>query len=215
MSQTVSLLATRVADLLRSTPCQKVDFWLGGLHVSGAGFTAIAHLISNAGTTGQGVTVAVGDITQNAEASYDQTTNTILVPNLDYAKTDAFQRVAVVHEAVHALRDSHGAVLSYRGRPYRPRAATDEAAAYLAGCLFDVFEQREKGEVSPSPAWLAARKAPIHAVAYGVALKQAARPAGSAVERSDLSILVTSIRTSMRALSIELPRYYDFDGVPR
>lgn len=119
-----------------------------------------------------------------------------------------------MHEGVHAFRDMQGARLTYAGKPYRPRASTDEAAAYVGGCLFDVHVQEETGAAAAKPAWLGVRKSPVHAIAYGIALRQAAKRPGSAVDRADLSTLFGAITASARRNGSPMPRFYEYDGVP-
>lgn len=214
MPDTNTEMRVRFASILLSAPCQNMDFWCGGLHVSGAGLALIAHALSGGGRHGKGVRVVVEPVGKNAAAQYDQFRNAIVVPKRGWAKRDTFERIGTVHEAVHALRDAYGARLTFEGHPFRPRAATDEAAAYVAGCLYDVYVQQEGGGTAvPSPAWLAARKSPTHALAYGVALRQAAKPAGSAVDRSDLATLFRTITQYSIKTEGTMTRFYEFNGI--
>lgn len=214
MPDDLDAVRVRFASLLLSAPCQKVDFWCGGLHVNGAGLGIVAHAISGGGTEGKGIGLSVEDLGQHAAAAYEPARNAILISTADWAKEDRFERLAVVHEAIHALRDMQGSRLTYEGRPYRPRAATDEAAAYVGGCLFDIYVQEEAGTAVAKPAWLAARKSPVHAIAYEVALRQAAKRPGSAMDRADLSTLFHAVTASSRRNGSPLPRFNDWDGVP-
>lgn len=215
MPDDLDAVRVRFTSILLSAPCQKVDFWCGGLHVNGAGLAVIAHALSAGGTAGKGIGISVEKLGDYAAAAYDYQRDAFLISTADWAKEDAFERLAVVHEAIHALRDSFGKRLIYEGRPFRPRAATDEAAAYVGGCLYNIYVQREAGgTAAEKPAWLAARKSPTHAVAYGVALRQAAKPPGSAMDRADLSLLFRTTTTSSRRFGNPLPRFNDWDGFP-
>ena len=215
MPDDLDVVRVRFAAILLSAPCQKVDFWCGGLHVNGAGLAVIAHALSGGGTAGKGIGISVEKLGEHAAAAYDYVRDAFLISTADWAKEDAFERLAVVHEGVPALRDSFGKRLIYGGRPYRPRAATDEVVAYVAGCLYNIYVQQEAGgTASAKPAWLATRKSPMHAASYGVALRQAAKPAGSAMDRDDLSLLFRTISASSRKNGSALPRFNDWDGVP-
>lgn len=215
MPDDLDALRVRFSSILCSAPCQKIDFWLGGLHVSGAGFAVIAHALQRGGRGERGIDVVVEPLEKGA-AAYHPARDAIVVPKREWAKEDAFERLAVVHEATHAWRDAQGARLTHEGRTYRPRAATDEAAAYVAGCLFDIYVQGATGvAASASPPWLAERKAPVHAVAYEVAMRQARKPPGSAVDRRDLSVLFASVTASAHRFGGGIDRYFEYDGIPR
>ena len=213
MPDDLDAVRVRFAAILLSAPCQRVDFWCGGLHVNGAGLAIVAHALSAGGTPGKGIGISVENPGEHAAAAYDYQRDAFIISTPDWAKADAFERLAVVHEATHALRDTLGRRLIYGGRPYRPRAATDEVAAYVAGCLYDVYGAGG-GTAPAKPAWLAARKSPMHAASYAVALRQAAKPPGSAMDRADLAVLFRTITASSRANRAPLPRFNDWNGVP-
>jgi hypothetical protein len=205
----------RFASILLSSSCQKIDFWCGGLHVTGAGLARVARAISNTNKRVQSVNIRIEDPGEGAAAAYEYWTDTIVVPKRSWAASDAFEQLALVHECVHVLRDSHGQRLTYEGRKYVPRASTDEVAAYVGGCLFNVYQQRQCGNKAlDKPAWLASRKSPVHAAAYEVALRQADKPAGSPIDRDDLSTLFKLHVSSYRARKkTTAPRLYAWDGI--
>jgi hypothetical protein len=210
----------RLAGILLSPACQQIDFWLGGLHVSGAELARVARAICSTNPHIQTVKIELGtealaQIGEDTAAGYRALANTLVLEHENWGTSDPFERIGVVHESVHILRDSYGHSLTYLGKKHRPRAATDEAVAYVAGCLFNVYEQRSVGgQAVKDPVWLATRKSPIHAVAYEVALRQADKRAGSAVDREDLSRLFKTwvayqpIRTGNPA-----PRFRERDGI--
>ncbi|WP_426960210.1 hypothetical protein [Muricoccus radiodurans] len=120
----LSLTRRRFINILTSPACQKIDFWCGGMHVSGAGFTLVAHALGLGGVRkGKGIGISIEKMEKGAAAAYDQFINAFVVPRRSWARTDAFERLAVVHEAVHALRDIQGRTLTYEGKSFRPRGA--------------------------------------------------------------------------------------------
>ncbi|TWT05648.1 hypothetical protein [Reyranella sp. CPCC 100927] len=203
-------LGRRVADILRSPACQRMDYWYGGLHIDGAGFRRVATLVENGR-----IDVIVEAQPDKAAASYSAE-DAFSFSRADWgAGPDLFERVAIVHEAVHALRDTHGRTLMYAGRKHRPLAVTDEAMAYVAGCLYSIYLDRLAGRPpDPEPLWLTQRKATMHREAYAVALRMWDLPPGTPVSVADAKTLRVAYRTSTRKLrGTAPPRYYSYDGV--
>lgn len=124
-----------VIDVLTSPSARRIDFHLGLIHVDVVGLMAINSLI---------VVGAVRiDVARFLEpgvgAEYDNATNTLKVPRDDYGTTSN-ERATIVHECVHALHDVYG------GGHFHPRGGTrfmttseNEAAAYVAGCLYHLY----------------------------------------------------------------------------
>ena len=208
-------MRVRFANILLSGPCQKIDFWCGGLHVSGFELARVARAIYNCDKRLQTLNIRVGS-SGAGTASYQTWTNTIVVPNRNYAaSSEITEHLAVVHECVHALRDSHGRTLQFNGRRYNPRGATDEVTAYVASCLFSIYQQQQCGNNAvDKPAWLNNQTFRIHAAAYEVALRQARKPSGTALDRADLSNLFKLYTSDFRAkLRESVPRHFDWDGI--
>ncbi len=215
MPDDTTVIAQRFSAILTSRPCRRLDYWVGGMHVTGAGLATIARAITIGGKNGKGIGIKIAKISSGAEAGYDPATNEILIPGRDWASSDRFQRLALVHEGIHALRDLQGRSVTWNGKAYRPLSMTDEATAYLGGCLFDIYWQEEcLGSVSENPLWLMQRKAAIHAVAYKVARDHANRTSGSAITLDELLLMNRTYRKSKRLVGVPVNSRFDNDGIP-
>lgn len=209
------ILARRFAAILTSAACRRIDYWLGGLHVTGGGLATVARALELGGADGKGITITVSPTDANIAASYYTGVNELNVPSESWASTDRFEKLSIVHEAIHALRDMQGVNVMWNNKPYRPKHMTDESAAYLGGCLYDIYWQQDcLGTVSESPPWLADRKAAIHAVAYKLALASTKRQNGSPIPIEDLHRLNTTYRQSARKAGINPAISIRYDGIP-
>jgi hypothetical protein len=208
-------IALRLSAILTSRPARRLDYWLGGFHVTGTGLATIARamLTGKDGRTPISVNIAVQE--EGVAASYQIAENQISVPRMDWAVSDRFERLATVHEAIHALRDLQGQHTVWNGKKYRSQFPTDEAAAYIGGCLFDIYWQEEcLGVVSSNPEWLKQRKSPTHAVAYRIALAHAARTAGGTITREELKEINKFTAAGIKGKSKDSPWFkQDYDGI--
>src|SRR5262249_43323351 len=137
--QQINTVRERVNTLLMSDAAQKIDFTIEQIHVDGWGFTYIALAMLTRPHGSHGTTVRLGHVQPGADATYDPARNIFDFPNAGYGTTP-FQKAGVIHECVHAVRDSMGRgilTIPAQGRPTRTRttALTDEAAAYIAESL--------------------------------------------------------------------------------
>lgn len=122
-----------ISNILMSESCQKIDFWWGPYHIDGWGYTAIAlALLAREGTPNR-LSIRVGGIPADADATYDSDTNIVRLPSWTYATVDPFQRMGVVHELTHALVD-----MIRRG----PRIlySSNEVLAFSAEAMFNANE---------------------------------------------------------------------------
>lgn len=124
-----------VIDVLSSPSARKIDFHLGLIHVDVVGLMAINNLI----VVGAVRIEVARFLEHGVGAEYDDSTNTLKVPRSDYGATSD-EKATIVHECVHALHDVYG------GGHFHPRGGSryitkneNEAAAYVAGCLYHLY----------------------------------------------------------------------------
>jgi hypothetical protein len=210
-----SAIALRLSAILTSRPARQLDYWLGGFHVTGTGLATIARAMLTGKDGRTPITVKIEKQEATVAASYQIAENQISVPREDWATSDRFERLATVHEGIHALRDLQGKYTIWNGKKYRSYNPTDEAAAYIGGCLFDIFWQKEcLGAVADNPQWLKDRISPTHAVAYKIALAHASRAAGATITRDELRDLNTSISKQAKKRHGGNPWFkQDYDGI--
>jgi hypothetical protein len=81
-SPTTLAFRQRISDILMSDSCQRIDFRWGPYHIDGWNYTAVALSLVGANHS---LHVSVGHMQPNAEATYDPDSNTIRLPNANYA----------------------------------------------------------------------------------------------------------------------------------
>lgn len=157
-----------MGSLLMSPAAQKIDFTLDGFHVDGAGlmFVAIALLSKPHGK--HGFEIRIGDVPPDSEATYDPAINTFDFPSEHYGTTP-YERMSIIHECIHARRDTHGKKIPTSLGRVTTRAVTDEAAAFLGEALFHIYDTTPTGAVPQTPTW--ATGSDIVGLAHGVAVR--------------------------------------------
>ena len=109
MPNDVTSVISRFTAILTSAPCARLDYWVGGFHVTGTGLATIARAINiGSSSNSMGVGITFETMEPGVAASYDVHTNNIVVPSASYATSDRFEKITIVHEAIHALRDLGG-----------------------------------------------------------------------------------------------------------
>jgi hypothetical protein len=133
-------LRSRVMKVLTSSTAMKIDFTLGSIHVDAAGFTSVYLAILNKTMGFPGIDVDVGKVPSGAAAAYDSGDDTFQFPHAAYGMA-ANEQAIIIHESVHAMRDLKGAMFlsERRGIVFTTRTE-DEAAAYVAGALFILYD---------------------------------------------------------------------------
>ena len=148
MSIEAQTMKLKVGNVLMSDAAQKIDFTLDNFHVDGSGLSYVALATFSQGL-GRGFTFKVGGMPAGAEAMYKPQSNTFLFPTAKYGE-NAFQRMTILHECVHALRDAYGERLLMPGGPVKTFSLAEEAAAYLAGALFYIDENPNSATTLPN-----------------------------------------------------------------
>ena len=143
-----AVLRARMGSLLMSPAAQKIDFYLDRFHVDGWGFTYVALALLSQPVRGAGFRIRTGGVAPGADATYQPANNTFSFPNAGYGQT-AFQRMSIIHEATHAMRDSQGRRIQTSLGPRTTTAVSDEAAAFIAGALFHIFDTAS----TTAPSW--------------------------------------------------------------
>ena len=113
-------LASNITKVLEDDCVRKINFHLGGLHVSGDGLGDVA------GAIGRGDIKVARDSSLGPDAEYDAKKNTLTIKAPDFENPEF--RSLIVHESVHALIDM--------GKAKDVRSLTGEAAAYLAQAIY-------------------------------------------------------------------------------
>ncbi len=116
------VLKRRVMRIFRSPEAQTIDFYLGVLHVTGAGFLRVADAVSR-----DKIGIRVGSVSPKAAASFKPWVFDF--PNGQFGIV-SFQEASIVHEAVHAMK---ALTLPFTG--LMPDTQ-EEAAAYVAEALY-------------------------------------------------------------------------------
>ncbi len=155
----ITALRSRVMNVLTSNTALKIDFTLGSIHVNFSGFYSVYVALLHKSLGLQGIDIDVGNVPAGAAAAYDSGNDTFEFPNLAYG-TSVNDQSKIIHESVHAMRDLKGAVFLSERRGLQFTTKTeDEAAAYVAGALFILYDNTV---VSTSTL-------PVHLKAYQIA----------------------------------------------
>jgi len=132
-------LRQHISDILMSDSCQRIDFRWGPYHIDGWNYTAVGLALIGANHS---MRLSVGHMRPHDEATYDPDTNTLRLPNANYAAPTigtaanpnlAFQRMIIVHECTHAAVDQ-----MRRARQILYRS--NEVLAFVGGALFNAYE---------------------------------------------------------------------------
>jgi hypothetical protein len=115
-------LKRRVINILKSPTTGKIDFYLGSMHVTGAGYLRVADAISV-----DKIGVRIGMVPAGAAASFQPWVFDF--PNGQYGALPSDQ-ATIVHEATHAMK---ALTLSFAGLVPDTQ---NEAAAYVAEALY-------------------------------------------------------------------------------
>lgn len=138
-----------VTNILLSPAAQKIDFRLGSIHVDGAGLGEVAASTYFAVLGFKGVKVVQERQSEGSGGSYDNKTNTLSLPNTRRFGTSTYDKMTIVHEAIHAMHDMAGSTwFSERGSMFTT-AAENEAAAYVGGALYTLYSSSETFTKSP------------------------------------------------------------------
>ena len=126
------VMRRRIAELLISAPCQRIDFRWGAEHVMGAQYSALAMSLN--GSSPHRLQEEIGHV-EGGLARYIIGRNTIRVPmegfGVGQSEYAAYERMSIVHECTHAVFDMA------RRHP-TTNALSNEIMAYIGGALFNL-----------------------------------------------------------------------------
>lgn len=129
----LSALRDRIARILTTDPCQRIDFNIPGYRLRPGGFFVIGTSLAFSdaahhppGHRGRPMHVRVEHMPPHVGAMYYARSNSIVVPRANYGLQD-FEREAIVHEATHAIFDF---------QRVRLPAWEEEATAYIADAVY-------------------------------------------------------------------------------
>src|SRR6476620_11415577 len=95
-----------VTSILTSPAAQKIDFYLGSVHVDGEGLRKVAKLVFMKVFGGKGIGVVEEPQPVGAGASYDTKKDYFSMPPTAGFGSTPVDRYYILHEAVHAMQDA-------------------------------------------------------------------------------------------------------------
>jgi hypothetical protein len=142
-------LQNKLFAILQSPEAQRIDFTLGSIKVDGKGLMEVVTSLM-LGT----LHIVTMRMDPGAAAQYNTSSNTFEFPNAAFGAL-ATDESSILHECVHALQDIDYGYDFSRG-DYFTMESENEAAAYVAGCLYDCYKL--PNSVYTSAVWIAAQK---------------------------------------------------------
>ena len=183
-------MINRIATILGSKAVLKIDFQLDQTRVIGSGLVKVLVYVNLKQAGQAGIKIKFGPMSDDVAAYYDPRRNVFNFRRASYGQTD-FQRMTIVHECVHAWLDVRMPTIrtEYDAVAVALMTTThlsDEAAAYVAGALFFIYEITLAGGTPALPdKW---KSFPIYVEAYRIATKIMNRP-GVTVPAADANAL--------------------------
>jgi len=122
-------LKQRLIGVLRSRLVQKIDFYIGYMHINGAGYLRVADAVAKGS-----IKLFVGGVPAGAAAAFYPAGRFFRFPGGTYG-LNAGDQADMVHESTHALR-----ALTYTRQAMMLITHTqNEAAAYVADALYTLY----------------------------------------------------------------------------
>jgi hypothetical protein len=216
MATSTDTLRSTIGSILVSDAAQKIDFYLDNIHVDGSGFSYVALALVPKPSGARGLSIAVGHMNPLAAATYAPLINTYRLPRANYGITP-FERMTILHESVHALRDSMGRTVPTSTGHAVTRAVSDEAAALVAGALFFILDAGPRSASDTTPTWA---QSGVYSNAMSLALQilQESNPKGCDVKKVN-SVGLDAIKVAIlhsptyRHLRSNPQEVYDNNGV--
>jgi hypothetical protein len=197
----------RVNLLLASKSAQKIDFELEGTHFVGSQLTRVAAAILT-----RRIGIGFGrTMTKGAAAEYDPINNVFRFPGAQTKSNFAMtteERAMILHECVHAWCDvsvpTVGTAMHLVSIVRGPMTKlTSEALAYVAMCLYYIYDLTDAGNDPAKSTWAADEE--LYGTAFGIANKIKNKP-GAVVHKDDVLNLKVEIMND--------PRYSDIQANP-
>lgn len=222
MTTLADTMRTRIISLVTSNAAQKISFRMGEDWVGSPTFMAVWAALMPRPEGQPGIDILFGPWKPGEDAEYQPGVNAFKFRHSNYGTTP-YQRQALIHECVHAWHD----VRVPRAGPNREilmqtKHLRSEAMAYVAGCLFDIYDRTPAGGTPTVPDWATEpewtpeqlpTESSVLSNAYRIALSIRNQP-HAAVVQSDLATLEVAIRLSPTYPQLhENPNIIGFDGL--
>jgi hypothetical protein len=143
-----NIIGARLFQVLQSPEVKRIDFTLAHIKVDTAGFQNVVVSLM-LGT----LHIGVERMTGGAAAKYYTHGNKFAFPTVVFGSDDS-DKAYLVHESVHAMQDINYGNDFSRG-DYFTMESENEAAAYVAGVLYDMYKNQDTHYTSAT--WLAAK----------------------------------------------------------
>jgi hypothetical protein len=134
----------RIRAILLSKACQRINFRFGHLHIDGHGYRRVVaalepvHSGPNKGKANIPIILGKKNFPKprdknGSAGAYAPETDTMFLLSSNYAESSPDEQMLVVHECTHAVIDATITTGSVG-------AFASEAAAYIAGCLWNLYQ---------------------------------------------------------------------------
>lgn len=192
-----------------SPAVRRLNFSVMGHVITGQNFGQVAVRLDPMSHSRNRLTVAVGALPAHAGAMYIPARNRFVFANANVGNS-APDRMAIVHEATHAVLDLHSS---------RNSAIDDEATAYIAGALYQQFMNEVTWSASSPRVFVAAA-----AIAQAMYPIRPGTPGGLTLlpySDSPPAPLLAALRAAIIAspayvhLNRHREMHYGNDGIPR
>ena len=193
-------LVAKVANVLLSQECQRINFRWGRLHVDAKAYRAVVFAMVDSRIN---LREARGKykLDSDVEAEYRGATETLIIrPNLHLSRI--FNRMTIVHESTHAIQDAELA-------DERVWSLDTEATAYIAEWLLDVYSSPDPRHLKlyPDP------DEPIDIIALEIARSLAGTPGASPDPAAMRRLGDAIFKNPTYSVSMELHPWARNDGV--
>jgi len=184
----------RLTILFASKAAQQINFKLDQIHFVGSGFVKVLVYLNLRQMGQPGIQIKFGAMSDDVAAYYEPRRNILNFRKASYGET-AFQRMTIIHECVHAWLDVRMPKVqtvadAIEAAQMTTTQLSDEAAAYIAGGLFYIYENVPPGRKPAYPAdW---KSDPIYEEAIRIAAKIMNKP-GAVVSDADAKPLKQAI----------------------
>jgi hypothetical protein len=125
----------RIADILRSDACQKIDLEYGGFHLEGGSYRMLAGDLVSPERSHDRLRIKAGSVRGDLKAGYDRRKNILIIPTLSFGSGGTGEEALIVHECTHA-------VVSQRAGSPGVSRLDEEILAYLAQALYVLNNER-------------------------------------------------------------------------
>jgi hypothetical protein len=121
-----AILKQTIIRVLSSPATQRINFFIGFLHITGAGYRRVVSALNDGS-----ITVKIGKPSEGAAAEFHSNEDYYLFPDRPYgfAPVDLLN---IVHESTHAI-------IAHAQASPAVADTSNEAAAYVAGALWNLY----------------------------------------------------------------------------